>query len=104
MKLNFKKYFNSFILFLLPGKEIFSSELRTWICSYLTIYRSKGRPPVSDGGSTCNSIVFEPGFITGIRGCSGGTARRRVMKCLSIRELSARHSNFDLKSSSNGLY
>ena len=88
----------------LPGKEIIFTELRISICSYLTIYSSNARPPVSDGGLTLNSIEFTVGITRGISIIPGIFARRRVKKCLPIRELSARHSNLRVKSCSIGSY
>ena len=97
IQLEFNKYVNSFDLFPIPGKDIVLFELGTPISSYLKIYRSKGRPPVSNGDWTCSSVELEVGFIPSTRTCPGSFARRRVIKCLSIRELSARHSNFKPK-------
>jgi len=88
----------------IPGKKSVLIESLASIRLYSTTYWSKGRPPKSDDGTIFNSIVFELGFISDIWTCPGGFARRRFRKCFSIRELSARHSNFESKSSPDGLY
>jgi hypothetical protein len=62
IKLEFNKYGDFLTLLYIPGKGTILVELRTSICSYLTIYSSKGRPPKSDGGLIVNSIELAIGF------------------------------------------